>query len=275
MQDDGVRIGLTALVLTPLLFSAPVHAAASAQVTNDGAPVDRAYVGLIIDDLGNSLPEGQRVLRLPGPVAAAILPHTTHSRELALAFQRADREVLLHLPMQPKEHETATPGPGTLELGMSPHELAHMLEYDLSTVPHAIGVNNHMGSLLTEKREPMRHVMQSLRKRGLLFVDSLTTPDSVAAQVAREHQVPTLVRHVFIDNEREPRAIEQQLRALVQAARSRGYALGIGHPYPETLEALERWLPTLAQANIEIVPLSTLLAAERNGTPLWRASLSR
>jgi polysaccharide deacetylase 2 family uncharacterized protein YibQ len=274
MRNDGVRIGRMALVLTPLLLSAPLHAASEHEAATK-APVGRAYVGLIIDDLGNSLAEGRRVLRLAGPIAAAILPHTAHSRELATAFQRADREVLLHLPMQPKEGEAVTPGPGTLEIGMSAHELAHMLEYDLSTVPHAIGVNNHMGSLLTQKREPMRHVMQSLRKRGLLFVDSLTTPDSVAAQVAREHQVPTLVRHVFIDNDREPRAIAQQLHALVQAARSRGYALGIGHPYPETLEALERWLPTLAQANIELVPLSALLAAERNGTPLWRASLSR
>ena len=275
MCDDGVRIGRTALVLMPLLFSAPAPVSAFEPATATEAAAGRVYVSLIIDDLGNSLAEGRRVLRLPGPVAAAILPHTAHSRELAAAFQHANREVLLHLPMQPLEQETVTPGPGTLERGMSPHELAHMLEYDLSTVPNAIGVNNHMGSLLTQQREPMGHVMQSLRKRGLLFVDSLTTPASVAAHVAREHHVPTLVRDVFIDNEREPGAIEQQLRTLLRMARARGFALGIGHPYPGTLEVLERWLPTLAQTNVELVPLSTLLAAERNGQSLWRASLSR
>ncbi len=275
MRDDGVRIGQTALVLMPLLLAPLGQASAAELATSVAPPAGPAYVSLIIDDLGNSLAEGRRVLRLPGPVAVAILPHTAHSRELATDFQRANRDVLLHLPMQPQAQEAVTAGPGMLELGMSPHELAHMLEYDLSTVPSAIGVNNHMGSLLTQQREPMRHVMRSLRKRGLLFVDSLTTPASVAAHVAREHHVPTLVRDVFIDNEREPAAIEQQLRTLVRTARSRGYALGIGHPYPETLEVLERWLPTLAQANVELVPLATLLAAERNGRSVWRASLSR
>ena len=275
MREDGIRIGQTALLVMPLLLAIPGQASAAEPATRAAPPAGPAYVGLIIDDLGNSLAEGRRVLRLPGPVVAAILPHTAYSRELATAFRDANREVLLHLPMQPREQEAVTAGPGMLELAMSPHELAHMIEYDLSTVPSAIGVNNHMGSLFTQQREAMSHVMRSLRRHGLLFVDSLTTPASVAAHVARAHQVPTLVRDVFIDNEREPRAIEQQLRTLVRTARSRGYALGIGHPYPETLEALERWLPTLAQANVELVPLATLLAVERNGRSVWRASLSR
>jgi hypothetical protein len=275
MPGGGARFGVTALVLASLLAAVPDAAVAASSNPAGRAVSGRPYVGLIIDDLGNSLSEGERVLRLPGNVAAAILPHTAHSRALARAFRAAHREVLLHLPMQPLEGEAVAPGPGTLEVGMSTHELAHMLDYNLATVPHAIGVNNHMGSLLTQHAEAMRTLMQELRERRLFFVDSMTTPQSVAATVARSHRVPTLVRHVFLDNDREPRSIERQIDALIGLAHSRGHALGIGHPYPETLAALERRLPELARQGVELVPLASLLTLDDNGRSRWHASWSR
>ncbi len=275
MQRSGATRGLTTSLLAALLL--PVLAGAAGDAPTAHASGARAHLGLIIDDLGNSLADGQRVLRLPGPVAGAILPHTTYSRALAQALRSAGKEVLLHLPMQPQaqEPEALTPGPGMLERGMSAHELAHMLEYNLATVPQAVGINNHMGSLLTQEPEPMHHLMRALRQRGLFFVDSLTTPASVAARVAREHRVPALVREVFLDNARDAAAIDRQLAALVTAARRNGHALGIGHPYPETLAALERWLPGLARHDIELVPLSTLLTRNHQGAAPWHASLSR
>lgn len=268
MPKCGARTAVNLPVLAPLFLAASLGPSFAALPTGQATP-DRAYIGLIIDDLGNSLAEGERAARLPGSVAGAILPHTAHSRDIARVFTHARKEVLLHLPMQSLRGEEVTSGPGTLEAGMSAHELAHMVAYNLETVPQASGINNHMGSLLTRERVPMQRLMQALQERGLFFVDSVTTPDSVAAQVAREQRVPVLTRNVFLDNERGTSAITQQLETLVRIARERGFALGIGHPYPETLDALERWIPTLAHHQIELVPLTTLLTLpERRSRPI-------
>ena len=134
------------------------------------------------------------------------------------------------------------------------------LAYDLQTVPHAVGVSNHMGSLLTQQREPMRLLMKAIADRGdLFFVDSRTTADSAAGNIAQELSLPHLVRNIFLDNVREVEAINRQFDKLVAIARDHGSALAIGHPYPETLEVLEHRLPDLASSGIELVPLSKLL----------------
>lgn len=217
-----------------------------------------ASVGIIIDDLGNSLRRGKRAIQLPGAVAYAILPHTHFSVRLAELARAHNKEVILHLPMESTDGEE--PGPGNIDSNMPALEVAMTLDYDLQTVPHAVGVSNHMGSLLTEQREPMRLLMESIANRGgLFFVDSLTSADSVASDAAQELGLPHLVRDIFLDNEREVKAIDRQFDELVATARERGHALAIAHPYPETLEVLERRLPDLARAGIQLVPLSRLL----------------
>lgn len=237
------------VVTAVLLFAAPLLAQ---------PPV---YVAVVIDDLGNSLSEGRRVIGLPGPVACAILPHTAHSRQLAEEAHAAGKEVLLHLPMEapPGTEE----GPGRVKAAMPPLELAMTIDYNLTTVPHATGVSNHMGSVFTRQEAPMREVMRILARRGgLFFLDSFTTPASAAGKAAAELGVPYLRRHVFLDNDRSPVAIAQSLATLEALARRLGAAVAIGHPYPETLEALERWLPTLAERGIRLVSPSQLLRLE-------------
>jgi polysaccharide deacetylase 2 family uncharacterized protein YibQ len=231
----------------------------------------RATVGIIIDDLGNSLADGQRVARLPGPVTCAVLPHTAHSRVIAEAAHRAGKEILLHLPMAASE--TIEPGPGQLDSHMPDGEVRATLELDLSTVPHAIGVNNHMGSLLTAQTPAMDRLMRELAARRLLFVDSRTHAASVAAARARAHGIPTLERDVFLDREPAENAVLKQLARLERIAHRRGYALAIGHPYPATLAALERWLPQLAARGLRLVPLTTRLASRQETKP-WHASWS-
>jgi hypothetical protein len=234
-----------------------------------------ATLAILIDDLGVNLAEGRRVLRLPGPVACAILPHQPYSRRLAEEARSGHKEVLLHLPMESQEvRET---GPGGIDAAMPALEIRVALDYDLETVPHAAGVNNHMGSRLTGQREPMQRLMRAVRSRGnLFFVDSRTTPASVAAEAARAEGIPTLARDVFLDNEREERAIERQFDELVQLARARGVALAIGHPYAETLAVLERRLPQLRAAGVELVPLANLLPPARQPDKLaWPSSSYR
>jgi polysaccharide deacetylase 2 family uncharacterized protein YibQ len=221
-------------------------------------------VALIIDDLGYRLAEGERAVRLPGAVAMAVLPFGTHSVALAREADAQGKEVVLHLPMQPLA-SAENPGPGALEIGQSRAELATVLAADLAAVPFVVGVSNHMGSLLTQQLDRMGWVMDELRRHEpLFFVDSYTTAGSVGLASAREHGVPALRRDVFLDADPAPAAVEAQWRRLLERARARGMAVGIGHPYSATLALLERELPSLAASGVLLVPLSELL---QGGTP--------
>ncbi|MFQ5934994.1 MAG: divergent polysaccharide deacetylase family protein [Acidiferrobacterales bacterium] len=220
------------------------------------APV--ATIGIIIDDLGNSLVQGRRAVRLPGAVACAILPKTPYSATLARKAHANQKEVILHLPMESTDGVEL--GPGGLDSKMGAAEIAAILEEDLQTVPHAVAVSNHMGSLLTRQPESMRWFIQAVAQRGnLFFVDSRTTPYTVAADLARELDVPYLVRNVFLDQDRGTDAIEREFERLLNNARRQGKALAIAHPYPETLALLERRLPTIGASGVRLVAPSQLL----------------
>lgn len=230
------------------------------------AAPDVPRIAVIIDDIGDRYVEGEAAVRLPGPVALAFLPHTPHARRLAeLAFQ-ARKEVLLHLPLQAMEDKL--PGPGAITLDTTEGEFRRLLEENLAAVPHAGGVNNHMGSLITRHPGHMTWLMQELSRDGLFFVDSYTHPQSVALQMARERGVPAARRDVFLDHVAEPEAIAFQFRRLVERAKRNGQAIGIGHPYAETLAFLETALPALeAEYGVRLVPVSELLEQPQPAVP--------
>lgn len=233
-----------------------------------------ALVSIIIDDLGNSLRSGQRAIGLPGAVAYGMLPNTPYAAELAHEAHARGKEVILHLPME--SVDGVDPGPGSVHTGMPRLVIAMTLHYGLRTVPHAVGVSSHMGSLFTTRPKLMRWLMQAIVQEGnLFFVDSRTTADSVAPRVAQEVGVPYLVRNVFLDRERHADAISTQFERLIDIARQRGRALAIGHPYPETLAFLERRLPELPSTDIRLVPLFKMLNESRNEEGRqWQACLS-
>jgi len=236
-----------------------------------GPPVPAALlpVVIIIDDLGRDLALGERVLALPGPVACAFLPHEPYTVSLAERAHAGGKEVLLHLPMQAVADRPLDAGGLTLD--MTRWELRATLARDLALVPHVSGVNNHMGSLMTRHPGDMAWLMDELRTRGLFFVDSRTTRFTVARQVARERGVPSLERDVFLDPYSARHAPMSQFRVLVGEARRQGYAVAIGHPYPATLDMLERVLPRLRQWGITLVSIHRLLRDLRE-EPAWRLS---
>lgn len=238
------------------------------------ACAEPVYIGIIIDDLGNTWTQGRRAAQLPGSVACAVLPHSRFGKRIAIEAHRQSKEVLLHQPMEPMDADKHA-GPGRLQTGMPPLEIALTLRYNLGAVPHVIGINNHMGSRLTQDEVVMQSVMQTLKQvGGLFFVDSLTSPNSVAARSARKQQIPTLVRDIFLDNVQQEMAIGKQLDRLIQLARQRGYALAIGHPYPETLAVLDRRLPMLQQAGVTLVSLQRLFQITDQEPKPWHASSS-
>lgn len=181
---------------------------------------------------------------------------------------------MLHQPMQAMNGKAM--GPGGMGLHMTHEEMLETLRANLASVPYAIGVNNHMGSLLTRHPGEMAWFMAALKQHGgLYFVDSATSHFTVARKVAAEYGLPTTRRNVFLDNVREDKSIVRQFVRLIQQARTHGHALAIGHPYPETLSVLDRILPHIEQFGVRLVPVSELIAhKDDRSKQLWQASLS-
>ncbi len=229
-----------------------------------GAAQAKPQVMIIIDDVGYRHSD-MATLQLPTQVTLSILPDTPLGSKIASHAARQGRDVMLHLPME-SEHGNKL-GPRALTVGMYPHAIANTLSDALRTVPNAMGVNNHMGSLLTRERLPMQAFMQAVKKEGLFFVDSKTTPDSVAADIARKTGIPTAIRDVFLDHVHTREFLEQQMAELVDIARSRGIAIGIAHPHPLSVEFLNEALPRLQQQGISLISASEYFITPASPSP--------
>lgn len=236
------------------------------------AAAGQPAISIIIDDIGDVLQPAQRAIGLPGPVACAFLPHAPYSAALAEAAWTRGKEVLLHLPMQAVEDGPL--GPGAVTMDMDKPAFLRVLRADLAALPHVAGVNNHMGSLLTRHPGHMTWLMQELKARGdLFFVDSRTSAQTIAERMAVEQGVPALRRHVFLDHDPSPAVVAAEFDRLIALARRQGSAVAIGHPYPATLDLLERRLPALKAQGVELIPLREMLARQA-GSRSRRASLS-
>jgi len=241
-----------------------VVAAVATLLTAQGSAEPQPRIAIIIDDLGYQLEAGRRAIQLPGPITFAVLPGTPHSRRLAGFAHDRGKEVLMHLPLESVNY-TGPAEPGGVTLDMSRDEFRATFASAIETVPFAIGVSSHRGSLLTRHPGHMTWLMQEIRERDdLFFIDSYTTPESIALKVAAEEGVNATRRDVFLDHDRSIDAVARELERLKAMARRNGRAVAIGHPFPETLEVLERELPKLAAEGIELVTISALLHAQRN-----------
>jgi len=216
---------------------------------------------LIIDDIGDNLELGMAAVNLPGPLTYAVLPHSPYGKHLAELAHEQGKGVMLHAPMANTLNFPL--GPGGLYLTQSQSELKEVLRAGLDSVPHARGLNNHMGSLLTQKRRPMTWVMEVIQERDLFFVDSKTTALSVAGLVAGEHQVPFLIRDVFLDHEITETFIHQQFELAIRIAQERGSVVVIGHPYRETVDYLQSNLSRLDELGIQQLTVSAMLQQEK------------
>ncbi len=236
---------------------APAALPAATETVTPAGPVHGARVALVIDDLGHDVADLRPLEALGVPITYSVLPFEPQTPEVVAELRQRKAEILLHLPMEPRNGEN--PGPGALLQGMSDGELRQRTEAALKAVPGAVGVNNHMGSLLSSEEGPMSTVLGVLAERSLFFLDSRTSADSVGYKVALGLGVPAAERQVFLDGEATPEAIHTQFQRLLALARAKGSAIAIGHPHPETLAALTREVPKAKADGFEFVPVSYLL----------------
>lgn len=214
-------------------------------------------IALIIDDIGYKQQDAD-AFSLPSNVTFSILPHTPFSTEYAHKAQRQNREIMLHMPMESLGGKKL--GPGALTADMPVQDIQYTLQQALKSVPYAKGINNHMGSKLTQLTFPMRSTMDYLKRHQLYFVDSRTTRFSKAEKIARDTGVETLHRHVFIDHYPDTKHMRLQMQRLIRIAQKHQKAVGIAHPYPRTLAFLETYLATLPDS-VRLVPMSQLLSS--------------
>ncbi len=213
----------------------------------------------MIDDLGQDLSAARRLMEIPVPITFSVLPFLSHSLETAKMASAGGREVIVHLPMEPKEYPKTNPGAGALLLSMSTGEILRKLTDVLDSNPYADGVNNHMGSGFTERKEAMETVLSELKRRELFFLDSFTSPASVGYSLAGRMKMPAGKRDIFLDHVPNERFVRSQLEQLVRKAKIQGSAIAIGHPHECTLRVLSREAPQLRQKGITVVPLRNLL----------------
>lgn len=220
----------------------------------------RGQVALIVDDMGNSREALDILVGLKAPLTVSVLPYSPYAAETARTARENGLEVLLHLPLESlNNHDSATDTDGLILASMSPEQIVAAFEVSLACVPYADGVNNHMGSKFTADPELMRTLLAPVKDRGLIFVDSRTTADTVAFGEARKMGIPAAERDIFLDADTDRGRIPARLVELFKLARKKGRAVGICHPYPETLEALRTGFRLFADYDLEVVPVSRLV----------------
>lgn len=213
-------------------------------------------VAIIIDDIGYRKTD-TNVLQLPSNITLSVLPHTPYGKSLAVKGYRNHHEIMLHIPMEAENGKFL--GPGGLTSDMDEVTIRKSLKQAFDEIPFAIGVNNHMGSLLTSLHQPMSWVMKFIKEQNVMFIDSVTSSKSKVGAIAKSLGVPTLQRNIFLDNNLEHAYIAQQFSKFIKQAKKHDIAIAIAHPHPETIASIKRLLPLLAEQNIELVPISQLL----------------
>lgn len=256
------NLGLGALALAALT-SWTAGAMAAEPETSAVPPT----IAIIIDDMGHNLHEGERLANLDQPLTLAFLPFRRHTDVLARLAHSRNKEIMLHAPMANTRNFSL--GPGGLTSDMDEQNLTSTLRRALQSIPYVQGVNNHMGSLLTQKLKPMDWVMQELYRYPVYFVDSRTIASSIAGNVAAAYQIPTLTRDVFLDHEQTEEFIDRQFKELIRQAKENGSAVGIGHPHTVTVDYLEKHLPELDEQGIAIATVSGLWAIRNNNQRMF------
>jgi uncharacterized protein len=225
-------------------------------------PREAGRIVLILDDVGYDPAATERAAALPATINFAVIPGTPHAKRSAEFLAARGFEILCHLPMEPLGYPKVSPGSGAILLSLSDEEIRRRTTAMFRQVPHAIGVNNHMGSAATADARVMKNVLEAVRDEGVFFIDSRTSGRSVGHRMAVELGIPSAGRDVFLDDDASVEAIRAQVRRLAQlASASDGVTVAIGHLYPSTLQVLSEEIPKLRAAGYSFLPVSAGVAS--------------
>lgn len=218
----------------------------------------KAKIAIVIDDVGMNVEQSKNAIKLPPEVTLAFLPYAETVRSMAQQASKTGHEIIIHAPMEAMDSNKNL---GSMALRSDMDYAAFSAELDKMTQSFEgyVGINNHMGSRLTQNPEAMGYLMDQLKQRNLYFLDSRTIHTSIAADMADTYGIPHATRDVFLDHEETPKFVKGALKKVEQTARRKGYAIAIGHPKTVTMKELKKWVKTLEAKGFELVPLSEVL----------------
>lgn len=214
-------------------------------------------IAIVIDDMGISIKRTADITSIKAPITASFLTYAQHLKQQVEKAHSAGQEIMIHVPMEPQKHIDVAPD--MLTTAMNTEEIKQNLTAMLDKFENIKGINNHMGSKLTEDEERMTAIMEVLKDKGLFFLDSKTSAKSKAEIAAKKSKVDYAHRHVFLDNENDFNYITNQLHLTEKLAKKNGYAIAIGHPKTQTYAALKEWIATLDDKKLRLVPLSKIV----------------
>lgn len=247
-----------------IIFSSPRPLPAAEKKMKEAAPPPPANLAaIIIDDMGNSLKDLETICLLRQPITISILPFSPFAEETARIAHENGLEVMLHLPGESLNHQEGNDSTaGLIRSDMGRGEIQELVEESIARVPYIRGVNNHMGSKITQRQEVMLPILEILKRHELFFLDSRTTADSIAFDLARKLGLRSANRNVFLDSSIGLDFSKQKLIELSQISQKAGRAIAIGHPFPETLQALREGLPLLVGYGVKPVFISEIIEKE-------------
>jgi polysaccharide deacetylase 2 family uncharacterized protein YibQ len=219
---------------------------------------DKPVIAIVIDDAGLDQPRTARTVELPGPITISYLPYARDLQPQVNAARKAGHEVMLHMPMEPSS-AAVDPGPHALLASYDRKTILNEMDWMLDRFDGYVGVNNHMGSKFTADPERMKVVMEVMKSRGLMFLDSRTSAKSVGYSTASSFGVPAITRDIFIDDADDAAKIANMLARTENVARKQGFAIAIGHPRDLTLGALNKWIPEIQAKGFVLVPITDVL----------------
>ncbi|WP_027178034.1 divergent polysaccharide deacetylase family protein [Maridesulfovibrio bastinii] len=215
-------------------------------------------MAIVIDDMGEDVPLAEGLAATGLKITFSIWPSSSHAKRIAELARRNGNEIMIHMPMQPQGYPKVNPGKDALLDGMKHDRIKALVNQAIKNIPGAVGMNNHMGSRFTENLYGMKAVMQTLKKHGIFFLDSKTTPNSICRKASAIYKLPMYERNIFLDNVKDVSAIEFQLEKAEKIALKHGQSIAIGHPHHQTLEAIKKWAKN-KDARLYIVPVDKLV----------------
>lgn len=250
--------------IVPLLFTLLLTLGALPATANpsvEPGPSGNKLMAFVIDDFGNNMQGTEDMLSMPVPLTVAVMPFLPSTKQDAELAHQKGHDVLVHMPMEPMKGKRSWLGPGAITADLSDEEIRNRVQKAIDDVPHAIGMNNHMGSKITADERIMRIIMKVVKERGLIYLDSKTTDKSVAAKVAAEMGVPHAVNQVFLDDTYSVQHITKQMEIVCKRIEKQPLCIAIGHvgpPGKKTASVLRQYIPRI-QKEAEFVTISKLI----------------
>lgn len=237
--------------------AAPVYEAKKPALPRITKKFANPKIAIVIDDFGYNTNNLEKFLGIGEPITLSILPNQRYSPQAAKTAHSRGYEAILHLPLEPKDGSVREE-PGTIKPSMSDSQVISRLKESFDSVPYVDGVSNHMGSKGTEDSRLMSVIFGELKKRKVFFLDSLTSPGSVCRDAAGSSGIRYARRDVFLDIPDNPADIEKKILETRRLAFRKGCAIAVGHDKHNTMTALEKFMPMMADEGVEFVYISDL-----------------